>query len=118
MNKEDVYIEKIKKIFPTEDEKAIAIASILGAAGLIIKYMNEMADLPPVNIMYCMAMISSNLYALTSDEPVKCKDMTEEIREAWKDYRMPEQTQEKFFRIAKDTITMLYNQIQERENEH
>lgn len=102
------FIGVLRKKLPTEKEKMDMILTLLGCSGHLAEFISRNYNIEklPIEIKYSCALICGNMIALTCDGECKILDSSD-------DYNMGEQTQERFYRLFKKIVTLLYESLKE-----
>ena len=102
----------IKKKLPTEEDKMSMILTLLGCSGHLTEFIGKNYNIRelPIEIKYSCALTAGNMLSLTSDKECSVLDSSD-------DYKMGEQTQERFYRLFKKIVMILYQSLQEEEND-
>jgi hypothetical protein len=113
-------IEKIKKIYPSEEEKCLAIITHLGAAATMTLFLTEIFDETkasiPAPLAYVMAVTSTNMlsYFHADDSDIQRETIN---YPALQDLNI-EQEEEKVRRKLKHLVHMLYELLKKEEMEY
>jgi hypothetical protein len=117
----DNFIEKVKKILPTEELRFKMLITLIGMSGVIAEFLMEetietdrVAKIPP-SVRYALTCIAGNMIAFTSDNRSKLMDLSSIDLD--NGYLMSEQTQERIYREMKLIVETLYFNLKQEENE-
>ncbi len=108
--------KKIKNVLKTDFEKCSMILTLLGASGIMAKFISEKhghISRVPVEVRYAMALTANNMLAIINNEKeVRSYHFPEE-----KELQVTEQQEEAIFRKMKAVVEYLYDQLQKEETE-